>query len=461
MGEFTAAQTGPQTGPDTDPQTDMQMGARRPARRPRRWTLSYSPTAIIAFVAVLALAFIVPLGSKGALLFLMAGMALVVSRPGETMAALWREWMLVLVALWCLMSFAWSDYTELTLRYGIQLFLTVTIAVAIGYRVAPMTFLKIVFITSSLTGLASLLLGRDRADGMGYLGIYASKNALADASSLLILAAFAVLLDRRLSARWRLPAIGSLLLGALLLVMGRSSGALVSTLVVILLYGVIVLLQRMTPHMRLVIIALTLVLAAAGVAVLLSISDELARLFLNATGKDITLTGRTDLWAVALGQIAERPLLGSGYQAFWVHGQPIAEQLWAQFGIKSREGFHFHNTLLSNAVEIGVLGTALQTILFLGAVWSCLRWSVHSPSAASIFFALFMVRLFILMWIEVVYFYQFGLSTLIIVVAICFGHRVTASRNATRNGPRNGSRHGSAHRAGAAPQRPRPVSTPA
>ena len=399
------------------------MAARRPVRLSRRRTLSYSPNAIAAFMAIFGLTFITPLGSKGALLFLIGGMALMAIRPGEVLAALRREWLIMLVALWCVMSFAWSDYTSLTLRYGIQLFLTAMIAVAIGYRLAPMTFVKIVFVTSALGGVASLLLGRARSDGMGYLGIHASKNALADASSVLIIASLAVLVDRRLSARWRVPALGAMLLGAMLLVMGQSSGALVSTLAVILVFGVIMLLQRLTPHMRLVAIVLTVVLGAAVMVVLSSISDQLARVFLDLTGKDITLTGRTDLWAVALRQIADQPLLGVGFQAFWVHGQPLAEQLWADFGITGRGGFNFHNTLISNAVEIGVLGTAVQTLVFVGAAWACLGWAIRRPSAASVFFALFMVRLFLLMWIEVVYFYQFSAGTVIIIAAICYAHR--------------------------------------
>lgn len=392
-------------------------------RANRRWVLRYSPTVIATLTAIFGLAFIVMLGSKGALLFLLGGIALVLSRPGETLAILRREWMLVLIALWCLMSFTWSAYSGLTMRYGIQLCLTIAVAVVIGYRVAPMTFLKILLVVSSLAGLASLLSGRSRGDGAGYLGIYASKNALADASSVLILLSLAVLVDRRLSGRWRVPALISLMLGGVLLVMGKSSGALVSTLIVLMVYGVILFLQRMTPYARVVVVAMALVLAAAIGVIIYSFSDELARMFLSATGKDITLTGRTDLWAVALQQIAARPILGSGYQAFWVQGQPIAEQMWAQFGISTRSGFHFHNTLLSNAVEIGVLCTALQTFVFLGGVWGCLKWSIRAPSAASIFFALFMIRLFMLMWIEVVYFYQFNITTLIITVAVCYVHR--------------------------------------
>ena len=388
------------------------------------WTIRYSPEVLATFAAIFGLAFIPVLGSLGALLFLAAGMALLLSRPGETLAALRREWAICLMALWCLMSFAWSDYAPLTLRYGIQLCLTVAIAVVVAYRVAPMTFVKIIFLTSTMQGVASLLSGRTRGDGMGYLGIYASKNALAGAMALLIIVALAVLIDRRLPARWRLPAIGSLMLGTVLMVMGKSSGALVSTIVVVLVFGLILLLQRLTPYVRLVAITMMLVLSAAVAVLLSSMTDELARLFLDLTGKDITLTGRTDLWAVAFQQIAERPFLGVGYQAFWVHGQPVAEQIWAEFGIKSRGGFNFHNTLLSNAVEIGVIATALQTVIFLGALSSSLAWAIRSPSVASIFFALFMVRLFLLMWIEVVYFYQFGVDTMTIVAAICYGHRL-------------------------------------
>lgn len=384
-------------------------------------TISYSPVAVAAFLALFGLCFIVPLGSKGALLFLAAGMAVALSRPGAMLAAMRQEWMLVLLALWCLMSFAWSDYPSLTIRYGIQFCLTVAIALALSYRLAPMTFVKVLFVASSLAGLASLLSGRARGDGMGYLGIYASKNALANASALLVILALSVLIDRRLSWRWRLPALASLLVGALLLVMGKSTGALVATLAVIGAFGVIMLLQRLTPLARLVTVTLALVLAAAAGVLLSFVVPELSKWFLNATGKDVTLTGRTDLWAVAFHEIAERPALGVGFQAFWVHGQPLAEQLWAMFGIGGRSGFNFHNTLISNAVEIGLIGAALQAVIFFGGLAASLSWAIRSPSAASVFFALFMVRQFMLMWIEAAYFYQFELSSVITIAAVCYG----------------------------------------
>ncbi|WP_169712132.1 O-antigen ligase family protein [Paracoccus contaminans] len=383
---------------------------------------------MLAFVAIFALAFIPVLGGRGALLFLVAGSLLVLSRPGASLAGLREDWMFMLMGLWCLISFIWSDYPSLSLRYGIQLCLTVVIGSAIISRLTPTAFVKILFVTSSLEGIASLLSGRTRADGMGYLGIYASKNALASAMAMLIIVAIAVLIDRHLPRRWRLPALFSLLLGSMLMVMGKSAGALVSTFGLVLFLGLILLLQRLAPYVRLIAITLMLVLAVFVGLVISSMSAELAQGFLELTGKDITLTGRTDLWAVALEQIARHPLLGVGFQAFWVHGQPMAEQLWAQFGINSRAGFHFHNTLLSNTVEIGVIGTTLETVPFFLGVYLSVVWVLRSRSAASIFFALFMVRLVILMSIEVAYFYQFGTVTITIMAALRYG------RAARRNG---------------------------
>lgn len=406
----------------------------RPAAR-RGWVLAYSRDVVLAFLAIFALAFIPVLGGRGALLFLVAGALLVLSRPGMTLAGLREDWMFMLMGLWCLISFIWSAYPQLSLRYGIQLCLTIVIGSAITSRLAPTTFVKILFVTSSLEGIASLLSGRARAGGMGYLGIYASKNALAGAMAMLIIVALSVLLDRHLPRRWRLPALFSLLLGSMLMVMGKSAGALVSTFGIVLFLGMVLLLQRLTPYVRLTVIALMIVLAVFLGLVASSMSAELAQGFLDLTGKDITLTGRTDLWAVALEQIARHPVLGVGFQAFWVHGQPIAEQLWAQFGIESRAGFHFHNTLLSNTVEIGLIGTILETVPFFLGAYLSVAWVLHSRSAASIFFALFMVRLVMLMSIEVVYFYQFGTVSITIMAALRYGRAARRNRHNGAAGP--------------------------
>ena len=237
-----------------------RSGAPRPPRRRPSpgWTLSWSPTVVLAFLAMVGLVFITPLGSKGALLFLACGLTLVLTSPGATLAGLRENWLVVAMTLWCLVSFTWSDYPALSLRYGVQLCLTVMIAIAIFTRLTPMAFVKVVFVAYALAGIGSLLSGRSRGDGMGFLGLYASKNALAAAASLLIIASVAVLIDRRLSPRWRVPAILMMLLGGLLLVLGKSTGALAAVAGVVVAFLLLQFLQRLPPLTRLICIVLGL-----------------------------------------------------------------------------------------------------------------------------------------------------------------------------------------------------------
>ena len=91
------------------------------------------------------------------------------------------------------------------------------------------------------------------------------------------------------------------------------------------------------------------------------------------------------------------------------------------FGIEARGGFNFHNTLLSNAVEIGIVGAAMQAIVFFGGLGASLAWAIRSPSAPSVFLALFMVRQFVTMGVEVAFFYQFEPITIITLAAVHYG----------------------------------------
>ena len=51
-------------------------------------------------------------------------------------------------------------------------------------------------------------------------------------------------------------------------------------------------------------------------------------------------------------------MLGRGYYAFWRQGNLDAEGLWRYFGIDSRGGFTFHNTLVDILVTLGWIGAS-------------------------------------------------------------------------------------------------------
>ncbi|MGH6877174.1 MAG: O-antigen ligase family protein, partial [Rhizomicrobium sp.] len=72
----------------------------------------------------------------------------------------------------------------------------------------------------------------------------------------------------------------------------------------------------------------------------------------------------TYLWSRARDLIAEHPLLGSGFGAFWRQGNLDAEGLWQFAGITARTGFNFHNTFYESLVGIGWVGTLILGFTF-------------------------------------------------------------------------------------------------
>jgi hypothetical protein len=124
--------------------------------------------------------------------------------------------------------------------------------------------------------------------------------------------------------------------------------------------------------------------------------------------------------ACRMVEIAERPLLGHGYQAFWRIGNPVAEDLWRAFGIESRSGFHFHNFYLSNAVEVGVPGVAAQTGLMAALGIYTLRLALLTRDArATIIFAMSLMAVSVTP-LEVPVFFPFNLQTFIVVASVVY-----------------------------------------
>jgi exopolysaccharide production protein ExoQ len=381
---------------------------------------------MIAFLVVFVLACPSPFGSLNVLAFLVFGLLLMARRPVDAIGEVQRYWWIYAIPFWCIATVFWSQYPDLSLRHGIQLLFTVAIGITVGSRLSPLNFLKICFLAFLIAGLASAAVGNVRPDG-AWVGLYGSKNAFAGAASLLALLAFALAFDRSLGWIWHLSGLFGLLLGLVLLVKAGSAGALASTVVAISFGVFLVLLRVLVPQHRL---ALLVVLGLLSATVLVSVLDyriELWAFLLDLSDKDPTMTGRIELWEAAFGEIRRSPLLGQGFQAFWVQGNPLAEDLWAMFFIESRGGFNFHNTYISNAVEIGLVGMAIQAFAFFLACFFCLVWAIRHPVSESVFFAIFLLRQLVLSFSEVVFFFQFDIVTVLSIAALVFGMRARAT----------------------------------
>jgi exopolysaccharide production protein ExoQ len=81
----------------------------------------------------------------------------------------------------------------------------------------------------------------------------------------------------------------------------------------------------------------------------------------NLLGKDLTLTGRTQIWTSAIESIAKRPLLGYGYQAFWLglEGESYRVILDVEWVLAQAQ-----NGYLDVLLEMGAAGLTIVVLVF-------------------------------------------------------------------------------------------------
>jgi exopolysaccharide production protein ExoQ len=78
-------------------------------------------------------------------------------------------------------------------------------------------------------------------------------------------------------------------------------------------------------------------------------------------GKDMTFTGRTQIWSAVVDSIAKRPLLGYGYDAFWLglDGESYRIILAVSWELAQAQ-----NGFLDVMLEMGFLGLAIVLLIF-------------------------------------------------------------------------------------------------
>jgi exopolysaccharide production protein ExoQ len=103
------------------------------------------------------------------------------------------------------------------------------------------------------------------------------------------------------------------------------------------------------------------ILTTGSIAILLlSNLDTVA----GALGRDLTLTGRTEIWEIVLEKIGERPWLGYGYSGFWHGMDGQSADVWA---VVKWACPHSHNGFLDISLDLGLIGLAAFLLTFLAA----------------------------------------------------------------------------------------------
>lgn len=255
-----------------------------------------------------------------------------------------------------LMSVFWSVAPLVTLKYAITYFGTTLFGMYLGMRFPTDKQLKIIALAIGIAAILSLLvvviqpslgvmqIGDLRGD---WKGLYNHKNQFGRVISIGMISSFIYFFG----AKGRKLYLFILLIELVCLI-GSSSGTATVSLCI---GGLSVLYFQFLRFSENLMVSASLYLVSALVVG----GRLLPEIILGLLGKDMTLTGRTELWPLVIDAITQKPILGYGYGAFW---GIKSESIWRTL---LWEAPHSHNGALEISLQLGVVGLLFFLITFI------------------------------------------------------------------------------------------------
>lgn len=207
-------------------------------------------------------------------------------------------------------------------------------------------------------------------------GIFIHKNALGRVMAIACLSLFCVVSDLK-SYRQRLMvwAMFALCLG--LLIAARSATAICVISACLCLVPIYKGLRWNSQVLSATYIILGI---AAGTVITIVVGnlESVVGLF----GRDVTLTGRTDLWEAVMSEIWQKPIFGYGYRAYWRGWVGPSASMWQQFDWLPP---HSHNGFLDLWLELGIVGLIIFLTGFALIGLRSIYFARNSKSTAGLF----------------------------------------------------------------------------
>jgi O-antigen ligase len=290
----------------------------------------------------------------------MYGVALMLMRWRQVLRAARTAWPLLALAGLAFLSTAWSVDPALTLRRSVLLLASTMIAIYVGERYSIKAFAHLLAQTFCLMIVLVLLVYivapeyviDYSAYGGAWRGLSAYKNTFGEHMAVAVLLLALVRFRRFPWLRYVF-----LLIAACLLFLSHSATAVVCG---VLTLAAVPLWRLMRGKQRLLIGVLVAITFLLGIYWLLAFPETIFQVL----GRDTTLTGRTDLWSKLLPVIANRPVLGYGYAAFWTGSNAEVLNVWIGAG---RLVPIADNGYVDLCLSLGAAGLVLFLWVFTGA----------------------------------------------------------------------------------------------
>jgi O-antigen ligase len=211
------------------------------------------------------------------------------------------------------------------------------------------------------------------AEGANFLGITTNRNSLGQQA---VLGCLVMVFAFRSRNHRIIALIG--FIGSLYLVIGTNSKTSLASLVLLACLLVVFSTFRARKQLFGAVIISEL---TAGLVGLLFATANLA-FITDLLDRDITLTGRTTLWGYLLEPIAERPILGHGWEAFWGGWGSPAHEIWLTNNWFPPTA---HNAPLEYLLALGAVGLVLWTVMMTRGLWRSIHYLRDRPGIAGLF----------------------------------------------------------------------------
>jgi exopolysaccharide production protein ExoQ len=313
------------------------------------------------------------------------------TRVGELLRLVWQNKLLVLLLGWACVSAVWSIDRQVTVRHFIALLLCAFFGAYLGIRYNLREQLRFVLIALGIVITASIgacLLfpsygfqtDDDLLDKPAWQGVFSGKNML---GRFAVLATLILLIYFLKGIRRGIVIICIILLFVIIVLTQAKTSLVYFVLGMVAFPFVRAFLENPLKRRKIVTVAL---LVFGGLAVWTYYHWED---FTDSLGKDPELTGRFALWGLSVTWIAERPLLGYGYDAFWSDYYGPAAEFRAASGWLTAP--HAHNGIINLWLDLGLIGVILLVVSVIAVFRRAVEMAMVSTSVEEIWPIMFLL----------------------------------------------------------------------
>jgi exopolysaccharide production protein ExoQ len=256
-----------------------------------------------------------------------------------------------------------SQQPSRTISSGVLLLGSTLLLYYIMTRYSSGQVLEILLVLGTMTILGSIMFslatpqyGLDQMGGHSdaWKGLFSAKNYFGNMALFFMTAAVSY---RPRTMSFRVMRGLQIIFCLVAIAFSRAATAYLLTVIYVAYFVILKALHRLRKTDYLLVCLLLLVAVSTVVVVIVVWPDSLIYLL----GKDVTLTGRTQIWSAVFDSIVKRPWLGYGYQAFWLglEGESYRVILVVSWLLSQAQ-----NGFLDVLLESGLMGLTIVLLVF-------------------------------------------------------------------------------------------------